>query len=151
MKMRTVCVGHAQYVSLREINRFNRDNRYLQDFYKYLEHTWGGSKRKVGHAKWIKKAGIPEEILISAMINSEVYHMVQSRLQQITGRLWPMDEFIHLLFSWFIAVYSDLKNIQNTKPFKYKINVRRVGLKKKFEEKFSPYYSNIMGTWEDYI
>jgi hypothetical protein len=150
-----VKVGHANYLSLNHVTRFNRtanDNRYLKDFMSYLEEELDidETKHKVARRKpWIGNQDLKNGLLISATLESEIYYTFQTQLRQMTGKYWPMDKVIDLLIHWFIFTYSNPKNISEIKPFEPNYGKGRLKLKRRFDECFSRFYKNIMGSWSE--
>lgn len=144
------------------LNRFNRsteESSYLEDFQEImkerllLSHYRKYNKKDVDRIIWrvtnrnprMINTDIGDGFLLSCNVEADFYILLQEKLKQLTGKHWPMDEFIMLLLSWFYTTYKDKKIINKKLPLKQSNNYRKkIYLKNKFHNKFKKYYKNII-------
>jgi hypothetical protein len=122
----------------------NRNNEYHPDNIKHILHTIG-SKDYVRNENSISTR-ITGGLILTTKVEADFYVLLQEKIKDLTGEYASMDEFLHLLLTWFYQYYS--------KPVEKRISAPLVRKKTKptsrihlsFKNHFSPYYKNILLT-----
>lgn len=85
--------------------------------------------------------------LLSCSVEPEIYIMAQETCKKTNNSVMPMDELIHLLLTCFILTYrNDPKPIL---PFKHVRKGMKFNNLRKFQNTFSKYYHNSVGSFKD--
>ena len=82
-------------------------------------------------------------VLLSADIEPEIYVFVQKQLKKMTGKYWPMNDFIVLLLNWFYQYYNENNKFKVESPLVKNKKTKKNNKICLFENKFRKYYKNI--------
>jgi hypothetical protein len=82
--------------------------------------------------------------ILTTNVEADFYILLQETIKDVVGNYMPMDEFIHILLTWFYQYYSKNNYQKINLPFRYNKQNKRIKLLKQFNNKFSEYYKNIV-------
>jgi hypothetical protein len=144
------------------IDRFNQtDTSFLNDFQEVmlerLNLNYDGLATKYRCNKLVRNIlkrpasclniSTKEGFLLSCNIEPEIYLLAQEACIKTNNSVMPMDELIHLLLTCFILTYR--KDPKPTMPFKHVRKGVRFNNLRKFQNTFSKYYQNSVGSFKD--
>jgi hypothetical protein len=145
------------------VNRFNKsvdDDHFIESFQKAMIERLLLNRDRKYHPKNIKQMlrcvqvgdrirdlrkvnmNISGGLLLSTKVEADFYVLLQELVKDMTGNYIPMDEFLHLLLTWFYQYYADGKGKKISHPF---IKISKTHKKRKinqFNSIFSKYYKN---------
>lgn len=81
--------------------------------------------------------------ILSTEVEADFYILLQETIKKVTGNYMPMNEFIHILLTWFYQYYNKENNEKINLPFRYNPQNKRKKLIGRFNNKFSRFYKNI--------
>jgi len=146
------------------INRFNKspkDSPFLELFQKVMIERLLLNYEKKYHPENVRQIinsidikgyrrnakGINTDIsggfILSTNVDAEFYILLQEVIKEITGNYMPMDEFIHLLLTWFFQYYNKDSKRKVKLPFVKNNKNEKNKLILSFNKQFSPFYKNI--------
>ncbi|MDY0314144.1 MAG: hypothetical protein RBR32_03620 [Bacteroidales bacterium] len=142
-------IGNSIAIGTWDLERLNRNEKYLKKLKEEIRKEI--LTKKDGRKRWMDKdIPIPEEIRATIVLQKETYVELQDLLEDLTGKVWKMDEFLKLMIDWFVYYYDDeeietkkMPLVELEKP-KTKENKNL----KKFEERFEKHFKNIMGEFK---
>lgn len=138
-------IGNSDYVSKGYLNRLNRNNQqFLSNLYEVLKTSLeldkNEIKQKFENRPWMLKINSEKDLIISTILDKEIYLKLQKILVNKTGRFWQMDEFIEILI--FLFIYNEEK-----KTKKMPLVKRHKGmtyLEMKIKQRFGKYFNNLL-------
>lgn len=138
-------ISFTEYIPKGKLERFNKNTIFLKNVREVIREanilkdngTFTNEKLKsiFPQKKW--KYNPFEKIRVTALIDPKEYVLIQDILEESTGHLWEFDKFIKMLIGRFVKDGENIKVVKNNKNLK------------KFENRFSKYYTNIMRSWKD--
>ena len=81
--------------------------------------------------------------ILSTVVEADFYILLQERIRELTGRYVVMDEFLHLLLTWFFQYYTRNPKKRIKEPLVKRNQNCKNKLISEFNKQFSCYYQNI--------
>jgi len=86
-------------------------------------------------------------LLLTVDVEPEIYILAQETAKKVTGDYLPMEQLLHLLLTCFIETYR--QEPFKTIPFKHIRKGARFNTLRKFQSRFSQYYSNHVESFKE--
>jgi hypothetical protein len=159
---------HKHHTNRNNAGRFNKDledSDFLKEFQMVMIERLLLNRRNKYHKKNIKRiimrltnrnpksmnTKIKGGFTLSCNVEADFYILLQELLFDMTGEYKPMDDFIHMLLTWFYQYYKSIEddkiNLKN-KPFvKLGKNIRNANVNK-FNKSFGIYFKNHVKTFK---
>lgn len=150
------------------INRFNKpldEGPFLELFQKIMIERLLLNKEKQYHPENVKQiinstkikgynhkyrrnakslnTDISGGFILSTNVEAEFYILLQEVVKDVTGNYMPMDEFIHILLTWFYQYYNKDSKRKINLPFMKKPKNNKNNSVSLFNKQFSCFYKNI--------
>ena len=157
-------MGHKNKHSIKQktFQRFNKnpdDSDFLEHYQKVMIERLLLNRNKKYHKINVDRiitrvsdrkpkhfdTSVTRGVFLSSNVETDFYVLLQELLFEMTGDYYPMDEFIHLLLTWFYHKYrgdiNGSKNIKNLPFTRLGISHRNNNVNK-FNKRFSKFYKN---------
>lgn len=119
----------------------NRDGYYHPDNVAQIITTMNNQQYR-RNSKDIN-TDISGGFILSTVVEADFYILLQEKIKELTGKYMVMDEFLHLLLSWFFQYYAGNPKKRIKEPLVKRNQNKENKLISAFNKQFSRYYQNI--------
>jgi hypothetical protein len=131
---------------LKNIERFNKDpkiSNFLSNFQEKLM-----MRMILNYGSKTPKTRLKDEFLLTCRVDQELYIKIQEISNRITGDYIAIEDLIMHLLTYFCYIYND-NTPKRILPYEHKYPGRSTKKLRKFQRKFSGFYSNTVKSFRE--